>query len=780
MGDRLAAVLYRLRYPLSLFAIFGAVALVPLANITQIDNDLTAWFSKQDPIFQTYERFRQEFGGTRTVIVAVRGDRLFSPEGLSFLEEVTFELERVPTVQRVQSLANANVVQAVKEDGGIEVKPLVGRAISTPEDAQRIRTRALSEPLIKGDLISDDGKVAAVVVGFDEDRIDEVRAGVIDQIHDIVQRRLPPGTEAFFNGSLEISEAYNRITLANQRTFVPPILALTLIAIHLSFRSIRKTLLSFTAILISLLWTLGAYALMGYTYNVLASMIVPLIVVIAVADDVHILQRFEEELQAGRSAEEAFKQTVGHLAVPLLGASATTALGMWSLATSDVKAVREFGIGSGVGIMIDFAISLVFVPTVMTLLKPEPGLPPHQVLLVEPMRRVSALAITRPALILGVSLATAVAAIWGVDRLHVDTNHINFFARSHPLSRSADVIDQQLSGIYSFQILLEGPPESLQSPEVLGRMDALETGIRQLPYVKKTTSIAQYVKRINQELHDGEPAHAVIPASRQAVAQELFVFSLSDDGRHELERLAASDYSRAQISVKLASMSSDLVFEQINQAERMARQAFEGTPVKTDVTGSGRLFSTLDHYLVMSQVSSFATAFVTVFGVIFLVFRSVRFGVLAIVANAVPVLAVLGLMGWLNVSLNVATVMVASVALGVVDDDTIHFISRFRHEAAAGATTEEAIEIATVHEGRASLTGAFINSLGYGVLMLSEYKPTAWFGMLLALTMAIAFLAEVLIVPAIIMLCPRIFSARAVAAGDVGAGLQPRRSRRET
>ena len=147
------------------------------------------------------------------------------------------------------------------------------------------------------------------------------------------------------------------------------------------------------------------------------------------------------------------------------------------------------------------------------------------------------------------------------------------------------------------------------------------------------------------------------------------------------------------------------------------------------------------------------------FAVIFLVFRSARFGVLAIVANALPVAAVLGLMGWIGISLNVATVMVASVALGIVDDDTIHFIGRFRREAAAGATSEEAIEMATVHEGRASLTTAVVNSLGYGIMMFSAYKPTAWFGGLLALTMAVAFLAEVFVVPALIMLMPRIFGA---------------------
>src|SRR4029079_2176942 len=235
--------------------------------------------------------------------------------------------------------------------------------------------------------------------------------------------------------------------------------------------------------------------------------------------------------------------------------------------------------------------------------------------------------------------------------------------------------------------------------------------------------------------------------------------------------------SRAQIDVKLRSMSSDVVLQLIDRADARAKVIFAGTGITATTTGAARLFSTLDHYLVSSQLNSFGTAFFTVFGVIFVIFRSARFGLLTIAPNVLPVVAVLGIMGFMGISMNIATVMVASVALGVVDDDTIHFINRYRREVAAGATTDQAIEIATVHEGRASLTTALINTLGFGFLIFSEYKPTAWFGGLLGLTMAVAFLAEVFILPATIKLMPAMFGADALrrrrhgalAAGEGGA-----------
>ena len=774
MSAWLAEFLWRARYISSGVIVLAALAFAPRANITHIDNDITAWFAKDDPVYRDYERLRDEFGGSRTLIIALKADspdRLFSRPTLDFIRQATGDIERVDTVERVASLATATTVDAIPRpgagglpadasaDGGLDVRRLIEPGGSqTPAD---VRRRAMKDDLIRGDLVSDSGAVTAIVVSFDEARIDAVRAGVIRRIHDLVDPGLPPGVKAYYNGSLEISETYNRITLDNQRTFTPPIFVITLVAVYLFFRSWRKMVLTIVAVGISVLWTLGLFSLMGYSYNVLSSMLVPLIVVLAIADDVHIMQHWDEE-RRHKTAEASFKATVGHLATPLFGASLTTALGMASLATSNVVAVRSFGVGAAAGIMVDFMISLVFVPTLLSLMKPELKTPIHEKYLVRSMRRVALFSTSRPRVVLAFTVALSLLAMAGIRELRVDTNHISFFSANHPLGQSARVIDDELSGIYSFQILLEGPPESLSAPDSLQRMQRLENELRRMPNVKKVRSVADYVRRVNKELHDGDEAADIVPADAATVAQELFVFTLGGEGRRELERVVASDYSRAQIDVKLRAMDSYGVLAMIDKSDALGAEIFEGTGITATTTGSGRLFSTLDHYLVASQISSFGTAFLTVFAVIFLIFRSFRFGFLTIAPNLLPVLAVLGVMGFLGISMNIATVMVASVALGIVDDDTIHFINRYRREVAAGATTDEAIEIATVHEGKASFTTAVINSLAFGVLLLSEYKPTAWFGGLLALTMAVAFLAEVLILPATIKLMPRLFSADAL------------------
>lgn len=766
---RLARGLYRWRLPLSAAAVVGALVCARYASLDNLNNDLSAWVAKDSPEYREYDRFRREFGGGRTLIVALAQDDLFTTGTLAYIGRVTREIGREPLVERVQSLATANIVRQLPvtadDDGGIEVAPLIGDRATTGDGAAAVRRDALDDPLLRGDLVSADGRVTALVVSTDEDRIDGVRGQVIERIRAILDRDRPAGLRVYFNGPLEISETYNRVTLANQRDLTPPILLVTLAALYVLFLSVRKVALLFFCIGVSVLWTLGLYVLLGYEMNVLTSMLTPLVLVLAIADDVHIVQHFEREMRDHGDPKRAFEATIGHLAPPLFGASATTALGLASLATSQVVAVHSFGVGAAIGVMVDMGLSLVLVPTLLTFIRPEPRTAPQEVWLLEPLRRLGRWSFThaRPVLVGVVVAMTAAGA--GLLRLRVDTNHVNFFAPGHPLHESADLLDRELAGIYNFNVMLEGPPGAVATPDTLRRMERLAAELAARPQVRKVTSLVDYVKRTNQQLHGGAAADFVLPASQAAVAQELFVFGLSDEGRLELERVAASDYSRAHITVKLASMSSDVVFEQIFDAERRAREIFAGSDIVPTVTGAGRIFATLDHYLVTSQVTSFATAFVTVFAVIFLVFRSVPFGLLAIAANVVPVVVVLGAMGWLGISLNVATIMVASVALGVVDDDTIHFIARYRHETEAGVSADLAVERATMDEGRASLTTAIVNGLSFGLMWFSEYKPTAWFGSLLATTMAVAFCAEVFVVPALIAAFPRVYAraARTVA-----------------
>ena len=183
--------------------------------------------------------------------------------------------------------------------------------------------------------------------------------------------------------------------------------------------------------------------------------------------------------------------------------------------------------------MVDFVMSLVFVPTLLMWLKPELGVAPQERYLLGPMQRLARFSIRNAKPVALGTVALMVLAALGATRLRVDTNHINFFSDSHPLHQSAKVIDEKLSGVYSFNLLLEGEPDAMKSPDALQRMEELRRRLEGRPFVRKVLSVADYVKRVNQELAGGSPSASVVPAGADAIAQELFVFGLSDDGRRE-------------------------------------------------------------------------------------------------------------------------------------------------------------------------------------------------------------------------------------------------------
>ena len=761
---------YRFRWWIAAAVLLTSIFLLPYVKGFEIENDLAAWFEHDDPYWVTYREYRKEFGGTRTLIVAIESQELFTRPVLLYLRRLSEDLERLPHVLRVYSLATANRVTGTHDS--LEVRPLLENIEG--REPLEIRDRVLSDSTLRGDLVSADGTVAAITVSFDEEKLDPVREQVLTQARRLAEIKRPPSVRLHYNGSVEISEEYNRQSMANVRNYTPLMFLLITVSIYFLFRSWSRVLIVILATLLSLGWTLAIFGLLGFTYNIVSTMIVPLIAILAIADDMHLLQRFDLLAEGGSDRRIAFQNTVSQQLVPIFGASLTTSLGMASLATSRVAAVREFGIVAAVGVMIDFLISFSLLPLALTVLPARGKSAPAGRPLGQLLARFSSFMASRTRPVIVLTAGIMVAAVAGIFHLRVSTNHIEFFPEENPLHRSALLIDEKLAGIYSFEVILEGEPETFKDPAMLRRVESFCLEVEQIPHIKRAVSFLDSLKQVHQELSGGGEESYRIPASREAVAQEIFLFSLSEAGRSNLSTLLTSDFSRVRVWVKMRSTASEEVFQQILKVEDLADKIFSETTVRAVVTGSGRLFAALDAYLVQSQLSSFATAFLTVFGVIFLVFRSIRYGLLAIIPNLVPVVIVLGLMGWLGITLNIATVMVASIALGVIDDDTVHFIVHFRREMASGSGIEPSLSAAIVHAGGAALLSALVNSVAFGITATSEYKPTFYWGFLMSLTMLLAFISEVILLPACIRVGRRFLAS---PTGEKAVGSFPNQSK---
>ncbi|HQI82031.1 MAG TPA: MMPL family transporter [Deltaproteobacteria bacterium] len=746
--ERFAHLLFRLRY-----ALFGLILAVTvffgLSIRVEMDNTISSWFSPTDPVSVSYRTFRDTFEGSRYLIVAVRSEDLFTTPVLTYLKRKTQDLKEMTLVKHAYSMANANKILGT--EAGIEVNPLL-KDVDTA-DARTIREQALTDELFVGNLVSENGTLATIVLVFD-DMNARTTTETIARIEDVMGQGRPDGVQTFLSGDIMVNNEFNKVSEQNG-TVLPIIGLLVVVAIIFSlFRSAWKIAIAVSVIALSLCWTMGLYSLLGYTFNALSGMIMPLIIILSVSNTIHMMEYYDE-VRESSGRRRAYINTLTYITVPCFNTAITTAFGLLSLTTSSISTVRHFGLVSAAGILFAFFISVCTVPLLLTFSRATRRVPhPFWGHLLALVNRVNERHTT---LILFITALAVAVAIGGITRLTIETNELEWFPDDSEMNVNAEILDKELSGIGTMEVIVEGEPEAMKQPEILARMDTLSRDIRTLPQVRKVISLADYVKALNRALNGGDPEAYRVPDSRELIAQELLLFSFSETGTEELERISNNDFSRARVSVKLSYSSSEEGRRISGIIMDKARNAYAGVEgVKLSITGSSYLLSMLDKYIVESQIRSITLSFILVFGILFLILWSVKFGLLSMLPNIIPIVLILGIMGWMGIHLNVGTVMISSIALGIAVDDTIHMISRFRKEHADGThTVHSAMRRATIMVGKAVIFTSLINMAGFSVVVFSDFQPSRDFGFLLAVTMFIALLCDLFFLTSCILKASR-------------------------
>ncbi|MBN2299142.1 MAG: MMPL family transporter [Deltaproteobacteria bacterium] len=748
--NTVALIIYRLRYILVALSLIFTIIFGLSINM-DLDNTISAWFAQDDPVSIDYHNYRDTFEGGRYMIVAVRSENLFSTPVLDYIRNITEDLKNIDLAKRVHSLANSNRVTGTEE--GIVITPLLNDLEKA--DPYDIRDYALNDEIFKDYLVSADGTLSAVVIVFDDLKPKQI-VDVIQEIETILGKDRPQGVETFLAGGIMINHEFNEVTEQNE-TILPlfgVILVLTMT--YILFRSIPKNIIVISVIAMSLCWTLGFYSMLGYTYNAVSGLIIPLIVILSIANTVHIIEYFDE-VSKENDARSSYIATIQYITIPCFITSVTTSFGLFSLVASPITAVQHFGITSAAGIMFAFFISIALVPFLLTLLPSQKRV--HHRYWGHALAGIFHINEKRYRLILFITAACIIFFGFGVKRVVIETNELEWFPKDSDMYINSMTLDRELAGVGALELIIEGEEEVLKDPVILNKIDNLSKEIRQITGVKKIISLADYVKSVNRALNANEQEAYMVPGSQELIAQEILLFSFSVSGTEELERVVNMDYSKGRIAIKIKYASSHETRALISQIEEKARQAFSGTDVKISLTGSSYLFSMLDKYIVESQIKTFSLAFILVIGILFVVFRSLKYGLLCILPNLLPITMIIGIMGWVGINLNVGTVMIASVALGICVDDTIHFLSRFRKEFAdKGHTIHSAIRKTTIFVGRAIIFTSLISIGGFSIVWISDFQPSKDFGLLLSITLLLALVCDLFLLPACMIAIKRFFT----------------------
>lgn len=756
-----------------------------LAGRVETDTSYEAYFHAGDSTYQAYEAYREDFGSDEVAYIGYelpgREHGPWDLEAMRRLESLTRALEEVPFVYEVTSLANVELTEGRPD--GIEISKLWDELPESQAALLERREAYLGKPWIVGGLLDEDARFGAILLDMDRSSTDPPEQIVWDEsrgaddlenvypqvsdakISEILSRPEYHDFRFYYSGDVPLNAYYNRIMTREPLLLLGLSLALVSGTLLFFFRTWVSVLMPALVLLSSFVLMLALMGVMGWKIGLTFLTAPPLLMAVGVAHSVHILSEFRVQRAELGDRRAALVETLRLVGTPCLLTSLTTAAGFLSMSFVPIKSLSQSALYTAAGVLAAFVLSLTLL---LALLSFGPrqgragrqGRPPQPearglagqggLRMVGFLTRLAELNLRhRRALLVGFSAFTLVCAV-GALRVQVDSNWLEDFWSDAPIRVDTVRVDDEMGGttniIYVFDA---GRADAIKEPAALREIERLQNLAREEDWlVRKSYSIVDIVKDLNQVFHDGDPEYYRLPETRQEIAQLLLLYEAS--GGEEVEEYVSLDYRRANLELRLRLAPTS---ETAKLVERLDA-ALEETPLvmtSMTLTGIGALWLELMDYIVDSQIQGFAIAFSAITLMMILIFRSVRIGLISMIPNLTPVLVALGAMGWLGIVLDYNKAMIAAVAIGISVDDTIHLMTRFHHEFARHGHYETALRAAMTGIGRALLITSVALVLGFMIFGLSELRSQATFGGLLAAAIVTALIADFLFMPALVL-----------------------------
>lgn len=747
-----------------------------LAGNVRVDNGFQVWFAQSDPTYLAYLDYREEFGSDEmTIIVYEVPEAEYGPWDLEVMRKVvalTEALEdEVPFVADTTSVANAEILIPVED--GIDILDLRENFPETQEELLEIRDLIVGKDLFRDALVSADGKYAAILLEMDRSSIDPAEDLKLDPeggdelanyypqapliaVEEILARPEFAGITYHLTGDVPLNATMNTVTANESVGLGLGCFAVVGTLLFFFFQSFVGVIGPLAVVLLAMMLSVALISLLGWEVNNMFIMMPTLITAVGVADSVHIISDFRSyEAELG-DRRKALARTLYLVGPPCLLTSLTTGAGFLAMAFAPIRAISEFGIYAAGGVFAAFLLSVTLLMVFLTFIKPSKLSP-------EDLRRrakggprtrrafaaISAFDTRYPRQILAASALIFVFSVVGIAQVRVDSNFLDDFDKEHPVRVTTELVDRVLGGVMSIIYVFDsGEPEGVKDPAFMRQIEGLADAAMEAPIVAKAQSVTDIVRDINETFHGGDRDFRVLPETRDLIGQYLLLYELS--GGEEAAEFLSGDFSRATLELRCHLVESSYLAELVDSVSAFQETQTDATATTT-LTGIGSLWIELMTYITISQMRSFIIALVAISIMMCLVFRSIPIGMLSMIPNVTPVLLTVGGMGWMGVPLDYVKLLIAPVAIGIAVDDTIHHVTRFRHEFYERGNYAEALEASMHDVGRALFITSVVLVLGFLVFTLSALDAQEAFGQLLAATIITALIADFVLMPALFL-----------------------------
>jgi predicted RND superfamily exporter protein len=756
--DRLAEVVLRRRG--SIFAVVTALTVLAVVGYSRlrVENNIAAWFAPDDPGFVRYLEFRGRFETEDLLVAAIGAPDVFTRDVLGRIDRLTHAAKALPGVVRVTSLTSIEDLRGTPD--GLEIEPLVADPALDDAALAALRRRVLADPFFPGTIVSRDGRTTVVAIELGP-RTAERTAAVIDGLERAITQEAAPGIEIHLAGWPAADLLMNRLTAHDvSREF--PLSALVLfLCVALAFRSPGVAAVVMGGVLLTIIWTMGTFSGLGFQGTFVTFSALPgILLALVVATGVHVTARFREEVAAGPGKREAMLRTLRGVAFPILLTSATTAVGFGSLAVSSVPPLRHLGLFAAFGMGVTCLLCLTIVPIGLLTL-PGHG-PAEERRLGGVLARIAEIDVGRPRTVLAVALALGAIGLVGALQIQPQSSNLHYLPDDSAPVRAMHFLEDRFGGATLLEVVASGPPGVLEEPAAAEAVVAAQQALVARPDVTQSFAYTDLLRRMNQALHDGDPAYYRIPDTREGIAQELLLYETSG-GKDLPAMVDVSTYDTARLSARTSAFTDLRAWERLYADVSAELAALEppGTGLTLRIAGDGPLWLRQNLALLDTMVESFLLALAGISLMMIWVTRSVRLGLLAMVPNVLPILLSVGTMGWVGIHLDFATVTIAATALGIAVDDSIHYLARFRRELAAVGDVPTAARRALRTVGQAMIATSIVLCVGMLSMVTSSFPPHRTFAYVMSLTIAFALAGDLFLLPALLVLDDR--RRRAVA-----------------
>lgn len=703
----------------------GVLAL-PFAIHTTIDNRLEIFLNPDSDKAAQYDQFREAFGSDEFVIAAYWGKDIFDQQALDVQLEVLARMEKAPHVKRVSGI------------------PQVYREVFGGEDAPELKADFLSTPFYQNFLISQDGTVAGLLLETEQPKEILGRRELMDGIHAGLEPLRTYGFQVEVVGPPALHIVMEDVSQREAMRTFPVALVCSIVILLFLFRSLRATVVALFCTGLTVVLTMGFMSAIHQPLNMATSILPVLLWVLALANLIHVIRRYQEYRVETPSVRLAIRQSLSETALPCALAIFTTVMGFLSLLVATLVPIRQLGLYSAVGLTISLAVNLSVGPLFVEWFRVK-GLTHRQTGLIHWAHSASTVAMRHSWVVLGAAAVLILLTVFGLTQIRVESNTLTFLPDDSETVQGYNFVSQHLTGLYSLEVVVSTPSGWLED----GNWPALEQLVATMsaePGVARVVSPIDLLKKLNQWDHEFDPAAYALPETG-ADAKRL-VDELDETGQKELTRLVGPEGKSVRLSVLVRDMDSTRFMAIARHAEKALAQLPK--PLSGYVTGIVLQMADAQLKLVETQVRSFGLAFLSVFLCIFIGLRSWRMTAVSFLPNLMPVLCTFGVMALWQVTLDPATVMVASVGLGIAVDNAIHMLSAYQRYRRAGASIEHAVYQAIEKVGPAITITTITACIGFFALARSAFIPIRYFGILAGLSMLVALSANVFLVPAIL------------------------------